>query len=96
MDNIEIHISTLDDNALERVVYLNGKEMFYDRRDIHVSPDNNDPVRSLQFFLWGKELQCTCLGRRYTRNHFNPPDRRRINVFGKFKQFVVQLLKVRA
>lgn len=94
MDKIEINISSLEDNKLERTVYLNGKEKYHDRRDIRIFPDDNDPIRRFQLFLLGKEPQSGCNGCRYSCNNLNPPDRGGVNIFGKLKQFVVQLFKV--
>jgi hypothetical protein len=95
-DKIEIRVSVLDDNRIERAIYMNGKERFFDRRDIRTAfPDENDPIRRIQFFLGGKEFQSTCHGCRYAGNHINPPESRGVNIFGKFKQFIVQLFKVR-
>jgi hypothetical protein len=97
MGKIEIQTS-VSNNKLERTVCVDGKEAYYDRRDIRMFPDSDDPVRALEVFLLGggrKEVQCGCYGCCDTCYRLNSTGGRRGNIFGKFKQFTVQFFKIR-
>lgn len=91
--NIEL-IFKYNDHDRERVIYIDGVEKFYDKKNLRLITNESDPIRLFERFLTGEEIQSCCNRCCNTCNLFYTRRKRRINFFSELHQFIIKFFKI--
>lgn len=92
-NKIEI-IFNLENESRERIVSVDGIEKFHDKKAIEITINEDDPIRQLELFLLGEEIQGCCNRCCNSCDILNSRRKSRINIFSKLRQFIIKLFKI--
>ena len=89
---IEININR---TSIERVVFVNGEEIYRDRYTLPSFPSGKDPIRALELFLMGEQPKSGRDRSRNSRNLINLLKNFWVIRFRKAVEFISEFLQIR-